>query len=258
MPSALLAHPIVFAAGSYVLRVTFNFVTQNRTLTVTPGRYYWTTGDGQADGATSGGVGDLLALLQATINSHTESPNCTVSLVDHRVVIAVPAGLINVLWVHANTTLDRSIFGFTATTGLVGSATGAHLPRGLWRPRHPVSEPDTRDRRVSNGGISETLSGRYRVSDFGASVRERSLAFRLLNRAVALDEYAAAPEPFGTFEQAWESMRLGRPFRLYPDETQLGSSAYTLYRTRSLADPLSRDSQYSVRWAADLKVARHA
>jgi hypothetical protein len=259
MADAMIAHPIVFDAASYVLRVTCNLVTANVTFSVTPGRYYWTVGDGQADTSVGGGVGDLLLRLQAAINAHPEAPACTVTLTsDFRVRVSVPAGTIRLLWGNVATTLDGTIFGFDADTALDAAVTGGQLPRGLWRAGKPVSEPDTRDRSVYNGGISETLSGRYRVSDFGAAPRERRLAFRLLNRVVSLDEYATASAPYGTWEQAWASMRRGRPFRLYADETQREPKDYALYRTRTLSDPLVRDEQFPVRWAADLEVARHA
>ena len=164
---------------------------------------------------------------------------------------------INILWGNAATTLDATIFGWpqTDTAGTGATLTAPNLGRGLWRPGKPISEPDSRRRRVHLGGIAESLSGQYRVSNFGESVRQRELAFRLLQRSVALDEYATATEPYGTWEQAWESMRLGRPARLYADEATRTSTSYSLVRTRSLTDPLARDPSTPLRWGVDLQVA---
>lgn len=260
MPNALIAHPIVFPAGNYVLRVTFNLVTQNLAFAVVAGRFYWLTGDGQVDANTNGGVGDALAVLQSVINSHSEAPGCSVSMTsDFRVRVSVPAGSIRILWHHVDTTLDRTIFGFDGDTGLVTAAVGERMPRGLWVPRKPISEPDTRERRVFNGGIAETMSGLARVSDFGAAPRERTLGFRLLLRRYALDEYAEPAEPFNTFEQFWESARRGRPFRLYRNEASITSgTGFALYRTREITDPLDRDDRWrGVRWSLDLQVVRY-
>lgn len=260
MANALIAHPIVFSASSYVLRATIASITTDLTFSVSPGRYYWTVGDGQADADTSGGVGDLLEVLRACIATHSQAGTVTCTLVGHRVRITSSAlGTITLLWAHANTTLDGRIFGWTSssTSASTSPITAPNLPQGLWLPNKPVSEPDSRDRRVTLGGMAETLSGAYRVSSFGTAQRERTLSFRLLQRAVALDEYAAASAPYGTWEQAWASISLGRPFRLYADDGTLTSSAHTLYRTRRLADPLDRDPSTSLRWAVDLEVARH-
>lgn len=259
MPNALIAHPIVFSSSSYVLRVTIGTVTENLTLSVTPGRYYWLVGDNQADASTNGGVGDLLRNLQTCIASHSDVGTITVSLTSgFRVqVVTSSVATINILWGNSATTLDATIFGWaqTNTAGVGATLTAPNLGRGLWRAGKPISEPDTRRRRVHLGGISESLSGLHRVSNFGASVRQRDLAFRLLQRSVALDEYATATEPYGTWEQAWESMRLGRPARIYADEASRTSTSYSLVRTRSVSDPLARDPSTPLRWGVDLQVA---
>jgi hypothetical protein len=259
MPNALIAHPIVFAASSYVLRVTIGTTTENLTFSVTAGRYYWLTGDNQADASTSGGVGDLLRNLQTCIASHSDVGTITVSLTTGFRVQVVTSSIatINILWGNTATTLDATIFGWpqTDTAGTGATLTAPNLGRGLWRAGKPISEPDTRRRRVHLGGISESLSGLHRVSNFGTSVRQRELAFRLLQRSVALDEYATTTEPYGTWEQAWESMRLGRPARIYADETSRTSTSYSLVRTRSVSDPLARDPSTPLRWGVDLQVA---
>jgi hypothetical protein len=259
MPNALIAHPIVFSAASYVLRVTIGTTTENLTFAVTPGRYYWLTGDGQADASTNGGVGDLLAVLRSCITSHSDVGTITVSLTSGFRVQVVTSSIatINILWGNSATTLDATIFGWpqsnTANTG--ATLTAPNQGRGLWRCGKPISEPDTRRRRAYLGGIAESMGGAYRVSNFGEATRTRDLAFRLLDRSVALDEYASSTTPYNTWEQAWASMRLGRPVRIYPDDASITSSSYTLARTRSLGDPLQRDPSTRLRWGVDLEVA---
>ncbi len=260
--SALIAWPITSTATSLNLRLLVNGGTQNASVSLTAGRYYWTVGDGQADASTNDGVGDLLGILQAAIRATTAAAaGVTVALTtDFRVRIRTNSlDTIDLQWSNAATTLPESWFGFTNTdTGAGVSHTGTLLPQGLWRPRKPVSEPDTRDRQVLVAGVSRTMTGRIRVANFGTASRERSLSFRLLNRNVALDEYVQASEPYGSFEHAWiNSIGVGRPFRLYEDETALTSSDYTLYSTISVEDPLDRDPSSRLRWAVDLQAARY-
>lgn len=260
MANALIAHPIVFSASSYVLRTTINAVTEDLTFSVTAGRYYWTTGDGQADGSGSGGVGDLLDRLRACIATHSEAGTVTCTLVNRRVrLTSTSLGGITLRWADSQTTLNPTIFGWTAINAsvLTSPITAPNLPRGLWYAGKPVSEPDSRDRTVTLGGITEALSGAYRVSDFGVSADQRTLSFRLLQRAVALDEYATSTEPYGTWQQLWGSARKGRPLRFYSDDAATSSTDYALYRLQSLADPLVRDPSTILRWAVDLAVARY-
>jgi hypothetical protein len=102
------------------------------------------------------------------------------------------------------------------------------------------------------------MTGLSRVSNFGASAKERAFNVRRFQRAYAMDEFAASTEPYGAFESAWHrSMVLGYTFRVYPDETSLGTSAYTTYRVSDLTDPLDHDHERGIRWGVqDLKAVR--
>lgn len=260
MPNALIHAPIVPAAASYVLRVqTFGGAATDLTINLTAGRYYWPIGDGQADASTNGGVGDLLAILQTALAAHLASTTVALSA-GLRVTITAGSGTLRILWAHANTTLPAAWFGFAdADTAYFASTTGDYYPQHLWRPNKPVAYPDTRDQRVLIGGISRSLSGRVRVSNFGEPPRQRSLRFEKLLQAVVLDEYAEATALYSTWEQTWhDGIGLGRPFRLYDDEGSRGTSDFTLYTVNNLANPLDRDEGTRLRWRVDLQVVRYA
>lgn len=264
MPNAAIAWPVVFGASSYVLRVLYNGVTENLTFSCTAGRFYWPVGDGQADSATLGGVGDLLARLEACIETHSGAPAVTVTLdSNYRLRVAVAANTIQLLWSHASTTLDTAgiggtnPFGFNGDTSLASAVVGASMPQGLWRAQRPIWS-DGRPQRPMIGGAARTMTGLVRVSDFGTMARERGIYFGRLPQTVVLNEYAPSSALWGTLEYAWHNaIGIGRPFRLYEDDatTSLatGTSAYTLWRTTSKARPyerLSNDPPESLYYAA--------
>lgn len=248
--NAMIAWPVTFSASSYVLRVLYNGVTSDLTFTVTAGRYYWAVGDAQADASTLGGVGDLLERLRVCLATHPGAPSVTVSLdANWRLRVAVAANTIQLLWSHANTTLDTAglgganPFGYNGDTSLASAVVSASMPQGLWRPQRAIWVDD-RPMRPMVGGVGRTLSGAARVSDFGTMARERPLFFGRLRQDVILTEYAPSTALWGSLEYAWQNaMGIGRPFRLYEDETTRTSSSYTLWRTVSKARPWQRNGQ---------------
>lgn len=261
--NALIAWPVVFSASSYVLRVAIDGVAQDRTFSVTPNRFYWVTTDGQADASTLGGVGDLMAILRTCIQSHTASPTVTCTLDANwrmRVTLTGGGSTIQLLWAHANTTLDTAVnganpFGYSGDTSAASAVVSASMPMGLWRPGYPIWN-DGRPQRPMIGGVGRSLAGRSRVSDFGTASRERPIYFGRLRQAQVLEEYAASTALWGTLEHAWHNaLGLGQPFRLYEDESTLasGSSAYTLWRIASKLRPYERlgnDPPESLYWRA--------
>lgn len=254
MPTnALIAWPVVFSAGSYVLRVSISGVAADCTFTVTADRYYWSAGDGQADASTLGGVGDLLEALETCIETHSSAPTCTVTLTsDFFINVAVAAGTIQILWSHANTTLDPLVFGFAdASTATAASVTGTSVPHGLWRAGRPINE-DGRPQVDIVGGVNMSLSGAVRVARFGVMPASRDIFFDRLLPATTLTEFATYAT--SSLEYAWiYGISLGRPFRLYLDETDRTSSSYRLWRTTSLERPWSRAGDFSYRWQARLQ-----
>lgn len=261
MTNVALLAPVYMPAATYDLRVTVNSVTETLTFT-SPEGYAWMSGDGQAQlsNAEYGDVADALELLETCLETHSEITVATVSLVNHRVQITHDSlGSMNLLWADGATTLDGTWFGWTsASTGAItGTVTAPNQPQGWWLPGRPVSEPDSRNRAVTVGGTTETISGIGRTSYFGSSRKTRSMTFRLLPRTLALAEYATSTAPYGTFEHLWASLVQGRPVRFYPNASALTSSDYTLYRSRSLADPLDRDPSTILRWAATLELGTY-
>ena len=79
----------------------------------------------------------------------------------------------------------------------------------------------------------------------------------MLAKESALDEYAAATGANSTFETAWRTgLSLGRRFRVYDDISDRTATSYSLYRMRTLQDPLDRDPEHNLRFMAPLSMLR--
>ena len=241
--NALLLCPVTFSATSYVLRVSDGSTSENlpfpATGSLTVGRYYWCSGDGQADSDGGvGGVGDLLTMLKATIEAHTgiSSGHITIDLAG-----ALGFGRVNVrrslsnfvqlLWTNVNTTLSGAPFGFSADTALSSSVTAETQPQWLWRPQRPLAR-DTRARQPVAAAVTESAYGAVRVARWGLPKKARDIGFVFLPKERILDEYVASTEK--SFEAFWtNAASVGLPIRVYSDESQVSSSSgYQLIRAR--------------------------
>lgn len=255
MPTPVLAWPVTFAATSYVVRVEIQGSTiEDITISgLTVGRYYWLTGDNQADADGGvGGVGDLCDILETAIESHSNGPTVTVSVNTNGTLNISSNQTMRIQWSHVNNTLDPLIFGFTsaADSALSQTITSPNTVQGLWFPGYPPAS-DSRDRTPIVGGTAVALSGATRTSRLvSAPEPQRELVFTLLSQAKVLREYEAATDPYGSFEEAWlTAWASGRPVRVYDDLTTLAtSSSYSLYRITDLSDPIGRSGQYAVLW----------
>lgn len=260
VPNVLLATGIQFSSTSYTLNVQLDSdVAQELTFTPTADRNYWVTGDGQADADGGlGGVGDLLAAIESVIEQHTAITSATVSLntTTWRVEISHVSSGTNLQINWGSSTFDPVILGFEApTSGPSASLTAPNAPQGLFRPGAPFTV-DGRNRQAVTGGVARSLSGRVRVSRFATPSRTRQVEFGLLDQGVVLEEYASSGNAPLTFEAEWiRGMSLGRPIRVYDDETVITSSSYDLYRTMSLEEPYERDPRYRVRWMGKLELS---
>jgi hypothetical protein len=264
-----ILYPIRFAATTYVVRVDVGGVVANLTFpstgALTLGRNYWLSGDGQADADGGvGGVGDLYAILLATLNSHAgvNFSDVVPYTATNTTKITVSSGNFQILWAHVDTTLDPTLFGFTAASNpnpAANSTLSANTTQGIWYPNRPPAE-DSRDRQPRSGDVATALSGLVRVSNTVASPKkERDIRFDLLTAAKALREYEDATDPFGSAEEMWLSgLSLGRPVRYYEDASPRTSTSYSLYRTRDLDDPIARTSRHKIRWGVDLRLRRAA
>lgn len=250
LPNALILWPIRFSAPSYNLVV--NAIGGDETLpfpasgALDTSKDYYMADDGQAD--------DLVKMLRDCIDAHTGLSSTTATFSgDWK--ITVGTGTASIKWSDGSTTLDGSIWGFESSTASGTSHTGENRPQGVWRPERPVSV-DSRNRRPIRGAVTESISGKIRVANFGAPLKTRDLLFQLLHRQHVLTEYAASDRPYSSFEHGWDnSIGLGRAFRLYEDETNRTPSSFDLLRTRSVDDPLARSDRYSVLWDVALSSA---
>lgn len=257
----LLAWPVRFAATTFDLRVTVLATETLTTPVLTIDRNYWTIGDAQADADGGiGGVGDLLAILKTTLQTHSNIVSCDVTLTaGFRVRVQItnpPAQTLNILWDDGATNLDKAVFGFSTDSGIGDPVTGDRMPMGIWRPQRPIGR-DSRERAPHIGGQVSTLSGDYRTTHIAEGKKTRDLPFIHLPQARILEEYADTTEPFGAFESAWnDALVLGRRFRVYADELNLATNAYTIYKTRGTSNPMQRSGVYPVFWDVDLRAVR--
>lgn len=259
VPSAGLLYPVRFPATAYVIRVISDGVTEDlpfpQSGTLTVGRDYWVSGDSAADSAA--GNGDLVQMLEDALNANSPAVVYTVTISSGNVITVTSDGNdFSILWAHANTTLDETIFGFTnANTASATSAVAPNSSQGAWLPARPP-RVDGRPRVPVVGGVARAISGLQRTSRLATPYAERDLTFSLLPQAKALREYEAATDPFGSFEEAWlSSISLGRLLRYYPDASARTITSYTTYRSRSLDDPLSRmEPTTMLRWEVKLQL----
>ena len=243
-------------ASSYTLRATINGVTENLPLTMTADRYYWLSGDGQAD-ADGGvaGVGDaVIGLLASTLGAHSEAPTSNVSVTmsaTNRITVTADDAMA-FLWNNAATTLNALVFGWTqADTASATTQAAPNQTYGAWTPTKgdgagwPPST-DTRDIAQRKSASAVALSGRSRTSYLGAANATRDLGWTLLPNHWALQEYGLATEATGTAEDVWENVSVGRPVRYYPLSSSRTSSSYTLYLGRGEELAEGRDASISV------------
>ena len=261
------------AALTYALRVDRNGSAATLAFpasgSLTSLLYYWFSGDDQADTAgTSGenGLGDLCALLETTLNTHSGGAGFTVTLSADNIITVANATAFRILWANAATTLDATVFGFAQTDPGATATTqvGTTQTRGAWCPRRAPGT-DTRDVAGYTTGAAVSLSGRTRIARHATMRATRELTYDLLAERYALAEYAPAGEPTGTLEHVWsEALSLGRPVRYYEDEGSRTSTSYRLYNLqadalqggdrRAIVDRSTRGGR--LRWDATLPLRR--
>lgn len=261
---ALWLWPTRFSATTYALRVTINGVTETLTFPSTGSLDltldYWPSGDGQTGTETDGtGRADLLAMLQATLRTHSQGAGLTAALTSYRVTITHGTS-VTILWTHASTTLDAYApswgWAGTADSSAGTTVTATYSPSGLLRWGRPPTV-DSRDRQPVTLGIARSLSGVRRASALASPLPEREIVWRFLIQDLALREYASPS--WACAEQAWlGALALGRVIRHYADEAAVtsGPGAYAGYSARELAEPIERSKAYQVRWDASFALAR--
>ena len=211
-----------------VLRVVTNLGTNDVTVTYSPTTAYYMLADGSA--------GDALQPIAAAIEGITGVSTVTWSTtgtgLSRRVNIAFTGTTVTSLdlqWAHANTTLDETLYGWTANTGnFAANTTSTQMPMG-WVPLLRPVTVDSRPRQRRVGGGRRAISGLTRRSNFGLVRDARQLSATLLSQTVALDEFASASTPYATIESMCvRSLSLGYGLHYVPDETSLGTYS-TLY-----------------------------
>lgn len=243
--SSILLWGVRFSSTTYNLRVTCNSITEtlpfpaSGSLSVT--KDYFPSGDD--DGST-----DLLQMLEACIEAHTQAPAVDIALTEDFFIQITSSVAIELVWQDAATTLDGAPFGWTADSGSATTLTGDYIPHGIWRPQRPIAR-DSRLRQPIVGGVSKSVSGKTRVSRIAEPEKTRELSWIFLPKDRVLSEYATAVTGVTStsFEYAWiNSISKGYAFRYYADEASLTSPVN--YRIADLADPIARSEQFQIYW----------
>ena len=255
-------YPLRFTATTYALRVTTGSLTETLAFpasgALTLNRNYWMAGDDQADIADYGGTGDLVAMLEATLNLNAGGIGYTVTTdANGFITIAVNSGTFQIQWAHVSTTLDAAIFGFLNSADSPDPAastdTSTRQARGIWAPRRPFSR-DSRALSPLVGSIATSVSGLQRGGRLALAAAERDMGWAGVARERALEEFAFSAEPRGTFEYMWlNAIGRGWPFRVYENSSIRTLTSFGLYVTRDLAMPMRRDTKWRVRWDCSLR-----
>lgn len=250
--------PYRFSATSYVLRVETEGGPEDLPFggSLTTTRNYWCYGDEQADADGGvGGEGDTLEILKTCLEEHSgiTSASVSLSLSTFLISIGIDAGddsTIKILWDHANTTLPKAIFGFDASdSALAATQTADNMPYGIWTPeREPVSPLSWETPLV--GGMSRTMSGLCRTSNFGSPERVRTIDFEYIPLSKILMDYEDADATNNSLQYLWEnSMMLGRRFRYYEDAT---NQSYDLCTMTDLHTPYRWNRGSRIFWDVSL------
>ena len=239
--NAAILYPVRFTALPLTVRVTISTVTEDLTFgPPTIGRNYWVAGDAVADDST--GQGDLLKMLETCLETHTSSGGVSVYIDDGVVEILHISGNLQIHWDNVGTTLDPTIFGWTAAapSGNSTVVNAPNAPQGRWNPGRFISK-DTRNQQTIVGSVSRSITGLVRTARLALPAKERELMFELLPKSKTLDEYAVSTAPYNTAETMWrDGLSLGRPVRLYENEANiaLGSAYFDVYKTTNLENPI--------------------
>lgn len=259
--NALVLYPVRFALPTYTLRMTAGGFPE----TVGPigvntsGRNYWMSGDTQADtDGGVGGVGDLVDMLRSLLELHVGAPVFTVSLTStFRLSITMSSNFI-IDWAHVGTTIDPTLFGFTAAATALGtSAESPNIPKGIFWPNRFISR-DSRDQQPVVTGSAVSLNGSQRTVRMALPKKERDFEFHFLNESKVLTEFTPSTEPYGAFEYCWlDALTQGRPIRYYGNEGVRTPSSYSLYSWRHpFEEPWERDSSNETKYNVNLKLRK--
>lgn len=255
VPEGMIAWAVRFGATSYVLNVDGDAAGASDETFNEDGSNLDTTANYYMIGAGAGK--DILRLLKNCIEGHSSGILVDAYLNDSGFVqIDLVSGTsFAINWEAATTTLDPTLFGFGySDTGAVTSVTASSLPKGIWRPTFPISVDD-KERDQIVGGVSMSISGKVRVSNFGTAEKDRRLMWEMLPKEAVIQDYAVIPQ--ASFQYAWlNSIALGYPFRYYPNDTVQSSVARKTYRIASLEDPMVRSAALHTLWDVDLRCRR--
>ena len=238
LPRKAYLFPVRFADANPVIRIHPDSAgagtEQDVTLSVAANTSYYLSGDGQSD--------DLLEILRAALDSNSDGETYTVTLASATQTITIASASANefdVLWTHANTTVDAEIFGF-ASSDLTGADSYAapSATQGAWLPLQEVKR-DTGDDPQIVGQSLVTQGGLVHGSSSGDTIYHRDLTYDLLVPAVIKEADVVSSGLYNSLERAWVTEALGRgnSVRVYDDATVRTTSSFKTYQVRTYAQP---------------------
>lgn len=249
MPLAIpcLLLPIRFLAANPTIRVTLS-TTSTLTLSVNPAEDYWISGDNNS----SLSHGDLAGFLQRCLRTH---PNANaygfvVSLTaDNFLVITnTTASDFTILWGDALTTVDPTIFGFTAIsyTSSMAELDSPNQTKGYFSSGLPFKH-DSLDEPTLVGSVVFSHSGSSR-GNLISTIYERELQFHMLNRSVVKQAFSPASQPYGSWEYSWASGGMGQgcDIRVYSDRSLRNPVSFARYKINAMTRPWQRDDTVSI------------
>lgn len=198
-----------------------------------------------------------LDILLTALNDLPGGVTWTGQISDDHIVTLAASGTAEILWTHANTTLDPAMFGWTEAD--VGPATSFEAPnqaQGCWIPGL-AGDPrgyyeDTLDEAVTAAVITRTLDGAVRGYDLSPEPSERLISFQRIHVERVLAARAVAGAPYSALETAWTvgGLAAGAAFRLCDDRTDRATyGTYSIARTTGRPwklEPISNVRRYEI------------
>ena len=246
LANAMFRYGIRFASTSYVVRVATSIGTQDLTFPASGSLDLYTDYFWLFDGSAT----DLAALWDACLESGDVVEATSTLDGSHRVSTALSGfgspTYVQILWTHANTTLDAyaPVFGWpgTSDTGQADPLVSDDMPQGLVYLDRPVTD-DSRPRQRKLAGSVRLVNGDTVTTVLADPYRDRMLSAGLVASAKSLEEYASATEPYGTLESMYtRALAHGHAVHYVPDDTDT-TTYVTLRMTPPIKETLERDDK---------------
>ncbi len=217
VPEPCILYPVSFAAPEPVLRVVTGGVERDAVLA------------GVQAGDLTGwflSEDDLIEELLVALNDLPGGVTWTAELDDSNMLVLTSSGAARLLWSHANTTLDPTLFGWVDADTVSGTTHAApNQTRGIWIPGVPGDPRGYLERAPRMPRTvavwTSTLDGGGRGYNLSPDTLSGPVSWYRIPAARVVASHALATQPYCTFSEAWTrgGIAAGEVFRLYDDRT---------------------------------------